>query len=414
MKTHLFLQGPHGPFFRRLGRALTRRGDTVIRVNCCGGDVVDWPWPHTRLFRKKATVWGAWIARLMDEKQVTDLHVFGDWRPLHREAVLLAKLRGIRVWAYEEGYLRPDYITMEQGGVNGLSSLPDTREGMAELASRCPDAPEVHKVGNSQKVKTWRAIAHYAGTIFLWPLFRHFQTHRPQSASREVWGWFLRVLSRFARRKRSAKALRTAYRSHAPYFLFPLQLDADSQVRRYSPYSGMKEAIAYVLTSFAHSAPEHTHCIIRNHPLDNGLINYVDFIASFAAACGISERVHFIEGGKARQMIARSAGVVVLNSTIGISALRQGKPVYCVGTSIYAMPGLAVSNAEMPLDAFWDHPREPEDDALGNFERVLKAQALVNGNFYTQKGISTAIDGIVQRLDGTSGRHLPSRKGRLI
>ena len=131
MKTHLFLQGPHGPFFRRLGRALARQGDTVIRVNCCGGDVVDWPRPHTRLFRKKPTVWSEWIARLMDKEQVTDLHVFGDWRPLHREAVLLAKVRGIRIWAYEEGYLRPDYITMEQGGVNGLSSLPHTREDMA-------------------------------------------------------------------------------------------------------------------------------------------------------------------------------------------------------------------------------------------------------------------------------------------
>ncbi len=56
MNTHLFLQGPHGPFFRRLGRALARRGDRVVRVNCCGGDVVDWPRPHTRLFRKKAAV----------------------------------------------------------------------------------------------------------------------------------------------------------------------------------------------------------------------------------------------------------------------------------------------------------------------------------------------------------------------
>ena len=182
MKTHLFLQGPHGPFFRRLGRTLARQGDTVIRINCCGGDVVDWPRPHTRLFRKKPTVWSAWIARLMDREQVTDLHVFGDWRPLHREAVLLAEVRGIRVWAYEEGYLRPDHITMEQGGVNGLSSLPHTREGMAELAARCPDVPEARKVGNPQTVKTWRAIAHYAGTIFLW-VFKHTAPKAPAGKS---------------------------------------------------------------------------------------------------------------------------------------------------------------------------------------------------------------------------------------
>ena len=76
------------------------------------------------------------------------------------------------------------------------------------------------------------------------------------------------------------------------------------------------------------------------------------FIASFAVACGISDRVHFIEGGNAHHMMDKSLGVVVLNSTIGISALRQGKPVYCVGTSIYAMLGLAVNSAEMLLDAF--------------------------------------------------------------
>ena len=162
----------------------------------------------------------------------------------------------------------------------------------------------------------------------------------------------------------------------------------------------MKEAIACVLTSFAQCAPVEAHIIIRNHPLDNGLIDYAGFIASFAAACGISDRVHFIEGGKAHQMMDKSLGVVVLNSTMGISALRQGRPVYCVGTSIYAMPGLAVNSAEMPLDAFWNSPHGPEDEALEDFERVLKAHALVNGNFYTQEGISMAIDGILQRLDG--------------
>lgn len=399
MRTHLFLQGPHGPFFRRLGMHLDQRGDKVIRINSCGGDVVDWPQPHARLFRKEATVWSEWIARLMDKEQVTDLHVFGDWRPLHREAVLLANIRKVRVWAYDEGYLRPDHITMEQGGVNGLSSLPNTREGIAKLAVCCQENLEVRSTNNSQTVKTWRAIGHYAGTIFLWPLFRKFQTHRPQSASREVWGWFLRVLSRSARRKRSTQALRAAYRPFAPYFIFPLQLDADSQVRRYSPYSGMKEAIACVLTSFAQSAPAGTHLIIRNHPLDNGLIDYASFIAAFATACGVIERVHFTEGGKALPMMKRSVGVVVLNSTIGISALQLGKPVYCVGTSIYTMPGLAVSNAEMPLDEFWSAPRGPEDVALADFERVLKAHALVNGNFYTREGIDAAVSGVLKRLD---------------
>ena len=55
----------------------------------------------------------------------------------------------------------------------------------------------------------------------------------------------------------------------------------------------------------------------------------------------------------------------------------------------------------MPLDAFWSHPRGPEAAAIADFERMLKTHALVNGNFYTQGGISTAIDGILQRLGGS-------------
>ena len=84
---------------------------------------------------------------------------------------------------------------------------------------------------------------------------------------------------------------------------------------------------------------------------------------------------------------------------MGISALRQGMPVYCVGTSIYAMPGLAVGRAEMPLDAFWNAPRGPEASALEDFERVLKARALVNGNFYTHEGMELAVRGVMERLE---------------
>ena len=188
--------------------------------------------------------------------------------------------------------------------------------------------------------------------------------------------------------------LRVAYRSHAPYFLFPLQLDADFQVRRYSPYSGMKEAIACVLTSFARSSPANTHVIIRNHPLDNGLIDYVGFTASFAAACGISDWVHFIEGGKTHKMMARSLGVVVLNPSMGISALRQGKPVLLRGY-VHLRHARARKFRWTPSGA--NHAGRKLQRLLISSE-CSRLIALVNGSFYTQEGISTAIGGILQRL----------------
>lgn len=142
MRTYLFLQGPHGSFFRELGLALQRAGHRVLRVNICGGDVVDWHSREAVWYQGRTTDWSGWIGDLMRREGVTDLLAFGDWRPLHREAILVAKLRNIRVWAFEEGYLRPHYITMEEGGVNGNSMLPHSRPFCGNL--RNPIRPRRH------------------------------------------------------------------------------------------------------------------------------------------------------------------------------------------------------------------------------------------------------------------------------
>ena len=141
MRTYLFLQGPHGSFFRELGLALQRAGHRVLRVNICGGDVVDWHSREAVWYQGRTTDWSGWIGDLMRREGVTDLLAFGDWRPLHREAILVARLRNIRVWAFEEGYLRPHYITMEEGGVNGNSMLPHSPDHFfAPVFPLFPDA----------------------------------------------------------------------------------------------------------------------------------------------------------------------------------------------------------------------------------------------------------------------------------
>jgi len=41
-RAYLFLQGPPGPFFLRLGAALREHGFPVHRINFNGGDRADW------------------------------------------------------------------------------------------------------------------------------------------------------------------------------------------------------------------------------------------------------------------------------------------------------------------------------------------------------------------------------------
>ena len=54
------------------------------------------------------------------------------------------------------------------------------------------------------------------------------------------------------------------------YFLFPLQLSGDYQIRSHSPFLSMTMALEYVLTSFARHAPPDAILLVKEHPLDVG------------------------------------------------------------------------------------------------------------------------------------------------
>ena len=41
-----------------------------------------------------------------------------------RGAIAVARRLRVAVYVFEEGYLRPDYVTLEPGGVNAASALP--------------------------------------------------------------------------------------------------------------------------------------------------------------------------------------------------------------------------------------------------------------------------------------------------
>ena len=396
MRSFLFLQGPHGALFRKLGQALHERGHRVTRVNLCGGDWMDWRYGAVN-YRGRTSDWSVWVARLMDDRGVTDILVYGDWRLHHREAVHLARLRGIKVWAFDEGYLRPHWITMEEGGVNGNSTLPSTPDAVREAARGCLDEPGAQSSENPLAYRQWLGFRYAGASLLGIPFFPFYRTHRPYSHLRELCsGWIPRYFFIWKRQKVSDSAV--ARIDETPYYLFPLQLDSDSQVRRYSPFSGMREAIAWVMTSFAQHAPRDTRLVIRNHPLDNGLIRYDRFIRSFSVACGIADRVLFVESGNGVEMIKKSKAVVLLNSTMGLQALELGKPVYCVGKAIYAMPGLAENSREDSLAAFWNSPRVPDSELLRDFEKVVRCKTLVNGNFYYGEGLKMSVQGCVDRL----------------
>jgi Capsule polysaccharide export protein len=119
----MLLQGLMGSFFRRLGIALRKAGHEVFKVNFNGGDKAYWRLPNGIDYRGTLAEWPESFARLLEKHRISDVMLFGDCRDHHMAALKVCRERGVTVWVFEEGYVRPDWVTMEVGGVNGHSYL---------------------------------------------------------------------------------------------------------------------------------------------------------------------------------------------------------------------------------------------------------------------------------------------------
>src|SRR5690606_28117416 len=119
--------------------------------------------------------------------------------------------------------------------------------------------------------------------------------------------------------------------SRQPYFLLPLQLDSDWQIRKHSSFRDMGEVLDLALASFKNHAPEATRLVVKVHPMDNGLIDRLAQARTKATLLGIAERVDIIDGGDLDLLLQHASGTVVVNSTVGLSAMRHGCPTIALG-----------------------------------------------------------------------------------
>lgn len=398
-RSYLFLQGPHGPFFKELGAVLENQGARVLRVNFNGGDWIDWNGSKVLNFAGTQQQWPRYISRLYRHRQITDLIVYGDCRSLHEIAIRQAHTSNIRVHVFEEGYIRPNWITLEQNGVNGHSDLlTDKAQLLNQLNNLQPttSTEETAKVGPSTRWILWYCIRYYLFKSILVTRFRHYILHRPYRPHQELLLWLGNLIHMpllFARSRRRRKRLQL---SGQPFYLVCLQLDSDAQLKVHSPYLSMADFINDVLRSFAETAPADSLLVFKKHPFDPGAIPYETLINLEAYSLGIRDRIVFVHSGSLPELIQLSRGVILMNSTVGTSALHHGKPTIVLGKAIYDLPGLTCQKG---LASFWNEAELPDVNVYQCFRTVLFKEALVHGGFYTSHGRRYALKGVVKRLN---------------
>jgi capsule polysaccharide modification protein KpsS len=401
----LLLQGPMGPFFRRLAEELRAEGHQVFKINFNGGDAVFYPDASAVPYTGSLGEWPRFFTHFVRKHRIDRVFLFGDCRPYHVAAAAIARLEGVAVFVFEEGYLRPDYITIEPGGVNGKSELPQDPEVYQLQPGQAPE--QLRLPGGTFLRMAWFAVV-YVVASWLWRWrFPHYRHHRTLNPFVEALRWTMaggkKLYRRFADRPLYKRLCLT---QRGKFFLVPLQVHSDAQVTHYSRFEAVEEFIEEVVRSFAERAPTDTWLVLKHHPLDRAYRNYRPFIRSLAQRYGLDRRLFYLHEAWLPNLLRYARGVVTINSTVGLSAIHHGTPVKALGIAIYDMPGLTSQRA---LDDFWSAPGEVDYPLYQRFRQYLITHVLGVGSFYRRLNSGAGATGIVWPLGSISAASDPDR-----
>ncbi len=394
----LFLQGPHGPFFKRLARMLRAAGAEVWRVGFNAGDAAFWPDRGSYIaYQDPPCAWPDRFRDIVTEKGITDIVLYGDTRRIHADAVDVARDLGLTLHVLEEGYLRPYWITYERDGSNGNSalmdlSIPQMRQMLADAELDIPEAPA--HWGDMRHHVFYGAVYH--GFLLLANrAYRNFRPHRAQSVMEEFRLYLKRLLLMPFLWADRVVATQRIKHGGFPYHLALLQLEHDSSFQSHSPFATMTEFLEVVIDGFARGAPTHHHLVFKAHPLEDGRAPLRREIKRLAAEHDAGDRVHYVRGGKLAQLLDHARSAVTVNSTAAQQALWRGLPLKAFGQAVYAKPEFV---STQPLTDFFARPARPDARAYRDYRHFLLETSQIAGGFYSARGRRQLLRQIVDMM----------------
>ncbi|MDO4997482.1 MAG: capsule polysaccharide modification protein [Neisseria sp.] len=381
----LLLQGPLGGFFTDLAHWLKQQGKQVFKLNFNHGDEHDYHLSeNTHTYCDIYPNFPDFLANFVQTHGIQAIVCFGDTRPYHRVAKLYCQQNDIAFWAFEEGYFRPNFVTLEQNGVNAFSTLPRNSDFfLNEFAS----LREQNYVAPSSVPGGFLRVSKHAARYYFYAnlgkkRFPHYVHHRDFSISHYLSLWIQSGIKRFYYWQHDRHfAQRVEQGEFGRFFILPLQVFNDSQVRVHSDFSSIRNFLWHVLSSFNTHAPRDTQLIIKHHPMDRGFIDYKKHIDAFCEKYTQCQgRIFYVHDTPLPTLLRYGTGMVTLNSTAGLSALVHHMPVKVLGRANYDMAGITDQGS---LAHFWTQPTPPDREIFNAYRQYHINVTQIHGNFYS-------------------------------
>ncbi len=385
-RVFLFLQGPHGPFFSSLGHMLRKSGAEIWRVGFNAGDQAFWRDRASFVpYRGDVSDWPDTFSDLIAKKGVTDIVLYGDTRPIHANAIERARAAGLTIHVFEEGYMRPYWVTYERDGSNGHSRLMDMdiADMRAMLENSDMDAPMPPAKWGDMRQHIFYGALYHAHVLLRNHRYRNFRPHRALGVRQEFRLYLRRlILMPLHSLDRRIATMRIRYGGF-PYHLALLQLEHDASFQAHSPFSTMTEFLETAIAGFARGAPPHHHLVVKAHPLEDGRVPLRQEIRRLSRIYDLEERVHYVRGGKLAQLLDEARSAITVNSTAAQQVLWRGIPLKTFGNAVYDKPEFVSTK---PVADFFAGATRPDHRAYRDYRRFLLETSQVAGGFYSTRG----------------------------
>lgn len=380
-KNILFLQGPIGFFFRDLDLLFRKKGANTFKITLNAADWFFSNKDNVYPFKGKRDEWLFFIESFVKEKKIDKIFLFGDCRFYQSHAIKISIKQNIDVFVFEEGYVRPDFVTMERYGVNNFSKISRDSEFYEALGDDYLQTTAILPAQTKYRRMASAAIFYCIISDFFSFLYPNYIHHRELSTVKEFC-YLWRNIFRKIKYKFTEKDLlsRLSGELSKKYYFVPLQTYGDFQLTEHSHFDTIENFISVVMHSYARYAPKETILVLKHHPVDRGRKNYEQYISELSDALNISERVMTIHDLHLPTCLKNAIGTVTINSTVGLSSLFHRTPTITLGDAIYNIDGL--TSKGMSLDDFWVNYKVPDDQLFHKFRNYLIETTQLNGSFY--------------------------------
>ena len=376
----LFLVGPIGTFFSRLSNYLEVNGISTYKISF---PLYEFGFRKSKriYYSKSIYEFKELLIKTLIEKNIKHIFMYGNLLIPHRYALEVVedfKKKGIEIYThiFELGYIRPDFVTLEDKNINYKSSFILNKDFYFNQEPYTL-LPIPKRYSRFRVRKIWKAITFINHSFTNYKIVE--SEHKLQPKPIFIWfqlkGFLLKYYFGLSEYKLKKRCFNKQF-----FFIVIIQVSSDSQLTKGSRFKSNEEFIYKVIKDFARAKLDNVNLIFKHHPRDRGYINYNYFVKKISDKFCIGNKVFYIHDFSLTKIFTnpKCKGTVLINSTVGYQSLYHSIPLKALGISAYNINGLTHHGS---LISFFKKPNFVDKLLFRKFYKYIIENSQINSNF---------------------------------